>query len=264
MIYPYHYFYLKAVQDPVVPRRSKSLSRLLPPTFITLGSILIANVLWPLLSYQIFSAPGLQKSVLISPVPLEQLGAQPSPVGQVMGASVDYTNPQNWFPSAKYPSGNTRPTAYTLDIPSLNINAAQVIIGGSDLSLGLIQYPNTAEPGKYGVSVIFGHSVLRQFYNPAKTNPRRYLSIFSKIMTLKPGDRIYLDYDHVRYTYEVKEKAEVPPDDLSVLTQRLDNRLLKLITCVPEGTYLRRGVVTAQLINLSSPNTTNVITETGL
>jgi len=263
MQYPYHYLYLKAA-PPITPHRSKPVFRLVPPALITVGSILIVNVLWPLLSYQIFSSPGLQKPNLTSPVPPEYLGSQPTPVGQVMGASVDYTNPQNWFPGAQYPSGTTKPASFTLDIPSLNINQAQVVLGGSDLSLGLIQYPGTAEPGKYGAPVIFGHSVLRQFYNPAKANPRRYLSIFSKIMTLKPGNRIYLDYDHVRYTYEVKDKTEVPPDDLSVLTQRLDNRLLKLITCVPEGTYLRRGVITAQLINLSSPNVTNVITETGL
>jgi len=69
-------------------------------------------------------------------------------------------------------------------------------------------------------------------------------------MTLKTGDRIFIDYDGIRYTYEVKDKVEVKPEDLFILEQKYSNRELKLITCVPEGTYLRRGVIVAQLVDL--------------
>ncbi len=95
--------------------------------------------------------------------------------------------------------------------------------------------------------MIFGHSVLRQFYNPKVTNPRRYISIFSYIMTLKKGDEIIVKDDAISYTYVVTAKTEVKPDDRYILEQQRNIRELKLITCVPEGTFLRRGVITAQL-----------------
>jgi LPXTG-site transpeptidase (sortase) family protein len=67
-------------------------------------------------------------------------------------------------------------------------------------------------------------------------------------MTLEKGDRIYLYYGDARYTYMVEAKTEVKPTDTYILSQDYSSRQLKLVTCTPEGTYLRRGVVTAQLI----------------
>jgi LPXTG-site transpeptidase (sortase) family protein len=67
-------------------------------------------------------------------------------------------------------------------------------------------------------------------------------------MTLKPGDKIYLTHRNVKYTYQVQSNTEVEPTDVFILAQRHDTRQLKLVTCVPEGTVLRRGVVIAQLI----------------
>jgi LPXTG-site transpeptidase (sortase) family protein len=68
-------------------------------------------------------------------------------------------------------------------------------------------------------------------------------------MTLKKGDEIKILDDGITYTYQVMEKTEVKPEDTYILAQRRDAKLLKLVTCTPEGTYLRRGVVTAQLID---------------
>jgi LPXTG-site transpeptidase (sortase) family protein len=137
---------------------------------------------------------------------------------------------------------------YTIDIPTLNITNAVIKVGGSNLDESLIAYPGTAMPGEFGAPVIFGHSVLRQFYNPSEKNPRRYNSIFSTIMTLKPGDKIYVTADGVKYTYLVQDKSEVKPEDVYILNQDFGSKKLKLVTCTPEGTYLRRGVITAQLI----------------
>ena len=67
-------------------------------------------------------------------------------------------------------------------------------------------------------------------------------------MTLKTGDEIYVTYDNVKYTYVVQEKTEVKPTDVYILSQKYDAQSLKLVTCTPEGTYLRRGVITAQLV----------------
>jgi sortase A len=174
---------------------------------------------------------------------------------KLLDMDLDYTNLSNWFPSGNAPGAlvNARASAavreYTIDIPKLNIQNAHVAVGGTDLNKGLIAYEGTAAPGEYGAPVIFGHSVLRQFYNPSEKNPRRYNSIFSTIMTLKAGDEIYVTYDKIKYTYVVQEKNEVKPTDVYILNQKYDTKSLKLVTCTPEGTYLRRGVVTAQLVN---------------
>lgn len=67
-------------------------------------------------------------------------------------------------------------------------------------------------------------------------------------MTLEPGDKIYLVYGDIKYTYMVQSTTEVKPTDTYILSQDYNNHQLKIVTCVPEGTSLRRGVVTAQLI----------------
>jgi sortase A len=259
------YSYRKApvVSIPGSVATHSRLSRLLPSALILVGGLLIANVAWPILSYQFLISPYIQKTNFVSPIPQDQLGNRsnlPSTGSggspQVLGSELDYTNAKNWFPSARFTLNQPIET-YSIDIPALNISHAQVTIGGEDLSQSLIHFPDTAKPGQPGAPVIFGHSTLRQFYNPSESNSDRYVSIFSKIMTLKNGDRIYIDYDGIRYTYEVSDKVEVQPDDLFILEQQLNRRELKLITCVPEGTYLRRGVVTARLVDLGSSDLPN-------
>lgn len=167
----------------------------------------------------------------------------------ILDSPLDYTNLSNWF-------GATAPellqhqqaqSEYTIDIPSIQVTNAKVVVGGTNLNKSLIQYPGTALPGDVGSPVIFGHSVLRQFFNPSEKNPRRYNSIFSTIMTMKKGEKIYVTRDGVKYTYVVQDKTEVKPEDTYILAQKYDTKQLKLVTCTPEGTYLRRGVITAVL-----------------
>ena len=154
----------------------------------------------------------------------------------------------NWFPQAPQQEvRQSKITHYTVDIPKLKIKNAVVTIGGENLKESLIQYGGTANPGELGVGVIFGHSILRQFYNPNETNPQRYMSIFSTIMTLETGDEIYVNYDGIKYKYVARKKYQVEPADIDILAQRYDQKLLRLITCVPEGTYLHRGIVEAVL-----------------
>lgn len=236
--------------------------RLLPAVSMTLGSLLLVSAFWPIISYFLFTSPALRSAKLASPVPEVPVVRQKSVVTEVRAAEsadeirprvvqgeLDYTDLSNWFPT---PEGSdalatTDDKEYSISIPSLNIENAIVKIGGTNLDNNLIQYPGTADPGEFGAPVIFGHSTLKQFYNPSTKNPRRYLSLFSKIMDMKVGDLIYVDYDGIRYTYSVQKKVEVKPEDTYILEQEYNARQLKLITCVPNGTYLRRGVVLAQL-----------------
>jgi len=238
------------------------------------GLFLVGSAVLPILGSYVTTIPQLQAAELTSPVPQEQvMELTPVVVSQlpdatqkkrgfayqpeIIATELDYTNLLNWFSDGALPQlADTQIESemleYTIDIPKVNIFNARVAVGGTNLNEGLIAYPGTANPGEFGAPVIFGHSVLRQFYNPSEKNPRRYNSIFSYIMTLSKGDEVIIKTpDGVTYTYIVQEKTEVKPTDVQILTQRYDTKSIKLVTCTPEGTYLRRGVVTAQLVSQS-------------
>ena len=262
----------------VLPAFVRWGAAVVPALMILAGIGLVGSAVWPIATYYVQSlTSSSQTAQLIAPVPQEKiLDVVPLVVangpseGEVAGdfidegsndlepivvdAKLDYTNLNNWFSNNSLPFiqgpelSDENITEYRLDIPKVEIVNAVVKVGTDDLNKNLIQYQGTALPGKAGSPVIFGHSILRQFYNPKETNPRRYMSIFSKIMTLQKGDRIYLTVNGAQYTYVVEDKTEVQPTDTYILAQRYDVKQLKLVTCVPEGTYLRRGVVTARLI----------------
>ena len=199
-----------------------------------LGAIFLANAFWPIINYEIKSRHFTQQ--LISPV-------------SVLGESttvIDYSQPKTWFPTApSLPPKPSKITHYALTIPKLKIDQAVVQIGGDDLMESLVQYPGTSLPGQYGNAVVFGHSVLPQFFNP-----KNYRTIFSTLPTLKENDEIFIDFDGILYRYEVIGLREVSQEDATVLEQHYDGEYLSLITCVPPGTYLRRLVVTAKLTRI--------------
>lgn len=168
--------------------------------------------------------------------------------GSLLGeVTTDYTQLSNWFVDDynvpdQLISLNNSQSSYFLTIPKLNIKDAVVSLGSMDLKKSLVQYPQTALPGQLGNTVIFGHSVLPQFFSP-----KNYLTIFSTLYKLKQGDEIILQYDRSVYKYIVEEMFEVKPTNLSVLEQRFDDKNLTLITCSPPGTYLRRLIIKARL-----------------
>lgn len=261
-----------------IPRAVRVGAYFLPLALILTGIVLVGSAVLPIVGYYLKDLPELRSTKLVAPVPDDQvLDVVPYALAQLAGEAnaeemqpenvedlnfstysgpvvldtqLDFTNLSNWFDDQALELANLDQAQeeYLLEIPDLGIYNASVKAGSTDLNASLIQYPGTAMPGQLGAPVIFGHSVLRQFYNPKETNPKRYSSIFSTIMTLKTGDKIYLKQGNVTYTYAVQDKTEVKPTDTYILAQRYDSRLLKLVTCVPEGTYLRRGVVTAVLV----------------
>lgn len=219
---------------------------LLPMVFMVLGALLIGSVTGPIIAYLAITAPRLRANTpLISPLAADTAStfASVAQAAPIVYDKLDYRRPENWFPGAPLPKPNpSKITNYTISIPEIGIENAIVDIGGEDLQKSLIQYPGTANPGELGSPVIFGHSILRQFYNP-----KSYMSIFSTIMTLKAGDKIIINYDGVQFTYRVIDKLEVKPIDIQILQQKYNGRYIKLVTCVPEGTYLRRGIVIGEL-----------------
>lgn len=248
------YIYFKAQpQDPSKLQRQflltnflGRLKKLLPTIMITVGASLLISVGYPIVSFELMTGRNTQHSRIVSPIDPTQpqvLANQPQ-VAQVGNAMVDYNQVSSWFNFAK-PQAFLNPsnaTSYTISIPKLRISEATVTIGSNNLDNSLIQYGGTANPGEIGNPVIFGHSILPQFYNP-----KSYRSIFSLIPTLKPGDEILVNFDGIAYKYNVYDYYEVSPEEIDILEQRYNQKELTLVTCVPPGTYWRRGIVKARL-----------------
>lgn len=241
------YQYIKASPTKSRKRKPVVISYLL----MVCGTAILVWVLWPIVSFAVVTVPLL--SSIISPVRenagSEKHGGVLSPLvlaagtGQVQeAAGVDYTNANVWFPTLPQKKVVTPVNTYTLTIPKLKISKAIAIIAGDDLNKSLVHYGGTGLPGEYGTSVIFGHSVLPQFYNP--TN---YKTIFSTLPTINVGDEVLIWYDGVQYRYVVFDMSVTEPNDLTPLAQRFDDSYITLITCVPPGTYWKRLNVHARL-----------------
>lgn len=211
-----------------------------------LGIILFSSAVLPIITFQLEYAVKFRQ--IINPLSVRFY----SQTGGILGENTtDYTQLNNWFVADSVSKTNSPAQSsltqkpYYLSIPELKINNAIVEIGSQDLKKSLVQYPQTALPGEPGNTIIFGHSVLPQFFNP-----NSYITIFSTLYRLNVGDQIFVNYDNIKYKYRVEEMYEVKPTDLSVLHQRFDGRYLTLITCSPPGTYLRRLVVKAHLVDI--------------
>lgn len=237
------YLYLKSP-----PKRTKSKKNISPRHkkifayfFLFSGIFLFLSVILPILQFQLNYSTKFNQ--ILNPLSPQFYNHSGSVLGEL---NADYTQLSNWFVNDTSQNTSSLPnyslSSYYLSIPKLKINEAEVIFGSTDLKKSLIHYPKTALPGQYGSPVIFGHSVLPQFFNPES-----YITIFSTLYKLKQGDEIFINYDQVKYKYLVEEMYEVQPTDLSVLEQRFDDRYLTLITCSPPGTYLRRLIIKARI-----------------
>jgi len=220
--------------------QKKLLLRIASAASGTLGLGILVYALFPIFSYEYIAARDYPQ--LLNPV-VEKKG---EPLGTVLAES-DFTKASNWFPGAKKKEDfeESKVSFYTISIPKLKVENATVAIGGEDLSKSLIQFPGTANPGRPGNTVIFGHSILPQFYNP-----KDYLAIFSTLPSLKKGDEITINYDGITYRYKVETLFEVLPTDLEVLEQGFSDSYISLVTCVPPGHPLkpRRLIVRAKIV----------------
>ncbi len=220
---------------------------------LTLGSLLLFWSFYPVISFEIYSRLFIERSVF-SPIPKSEKASSLEEVKSVLGTFNifstnlrDFTQVNLWFPTAYADSALPKLSLkeYTLSIPKLNIKDARVVVGGEDLKKSLVHYLPRSAPGEYGNVVIFGHSTLPQLYNP-----KDYTTIFTYLPSLERGDKILVNAGGVEYEYEVYDMIVVNPDQVSVLEQRYDAAYLTLITCVPPGTYWKRLVVKAKLVEL--------------
>lgn len=236
---------------------------LLPTIMITVGASLLISVGYPILAYELKTGREVKRERILSPVSESVLAegkgllnpsAGERPIEpQVLAQSpaenqaADYSQVSSWFNFSR-PQSVLSPstiTHYTLSIPKLRIKDALVTIGGDDLDKSLIHYGGTANPGEAGSPVIFGHSILPQFYSP-----NSYRAIFSLLPNMKAGDEILVNFDGITYKYVVYDYYEVLPDEIDILEQQYNRKDLTLVTCVPPGTYWRRGIVKARLVEI--------------
>lgn len=210
-----------------------------------LGILILFMTFYPIVRYEILSRQEFSSFL----VPLSEYDID-------FFSDKDYTKASNWFEGGLKSEDFVLPkvTFYNISIPKLQIENAVVAIGGEDLNENLIQYPGTALPGRRGNAVIFGHSTLPRFYNPKK-----YISIFSLLPTLKEGDTIYVYYDGVEYVYRVEDMFEVSPSDIQILEQNSSDSYLTLVTCTPPGDPRkpRRLIVRARITYQNSASLRN-------
>lgn len=249
------YKYQKATPQNPHPGRKIPLYLKTIPTFISaIGLAILGGVGYPVISYQFkdlklfdFSDKGL-----LSPVYYESLAESNNEPIVVSG--LDYTKASSWFPGSVQNELFTRPKpedipinipdTYLLSIPSLGVVDATVSLKDEDLAKHLVHFPETALPGQYGSPVIFGHSTIPTFFDPNK-----YTTIFSNLPKVKVGSDIFTKFNGKDYTYRITKSYEVKPNELWVLKQSYSDKTIKIVTCVPPGTTLRRLVVEGTLIN---------------
>lgn len=109
------------------------------------------------------------------------------------------------------------------------------------LESGVAHMKDTALPGQFGNMVIFGHS---SFFSD---QPGEYKTIFKPINKIEIGDLILIQYNKKDYRYKVIKKKIVKPDDVSVVQQDLNKKLLTIITCWPPQTTTKRYVIVSEL-----------------
>ena len=151
-----------------------------------------------------------------------------------------------------------------LIIPKLNIDVPirfGVSLSGvmGAMNNGVVHYRingASAYPGEIGNFIITGHSA-GDIYS---SNPYKY--IFSGLERLEDGDLIYVNYNSVRYTYQVVKKQVVEPTNVAALVVTTDKPLITLVTCTPLGTSRYRLLVTGEQISPSySENTPDTPSE---
>ncbi|MBU0975592.1 MAG: sortase [Patescibacteria group bacterium] len=130
-----------------------------------------------------------------------------------------------------------------LSIPSADIEG-EIVYGTDGESLlrqGFWNHPISIEPGEIGISAIFGH---RRYHLPPNKNT------FYNLDMVKVDDRLEVKLkDGTWLEYKVVNVDVVDPDKVdSIITEKSESSIIKLITCTPLGTDEKRLIVTAERV----------------
>lgn len=148
-------------------------------------------------------------------------------------------------PTGKPPVAAALP-AKRLIIPTIGLDTKVIQLGTKLDRYGQIawetapfavgQHKGLAGPGQNGNMVLSGHI----------SSPNEG-AVFHHLPDLKVGEGVIVATDERQYLYRVDEIKTVTPDQVAVLDQTPDPTAT-LITCVPDGIYSHRLVVTARLV----------------
>lgn len=165
-----------------------------------------------------------------------------SPNSDKVATSINPVNPN--VSQAVSPEPRLIIPKINVDVPvAFNIPLEDV---DSAMNQGVAQFSipgANALPGQVGNLVISGHSA-GDIYS---SNPYKF--IFSGLERLEVGDLIYINYESVRYTYQMTGEETVEPTNVNALIYPTDKPILTLITCTPLGTSRYRLLITAEQIN---------------
>lgn len=146
-------------------------------------------------------------------------------------------------------STSSVPNVFYLTVPKLGIENALVETNSPSLNPDsmLGHYNGSALPGEVGNTFIYGHSVLRWFYNP-----NNYKAIFSTIDTLDIGDIFYISYNNEEIKYKVNKIQYLDPKEVNPLAdispKFLNESTTTLMTCAPPGTKIKRLLVSGVMV----------------
>lgn len=177
--------------------------------------------------------------------------------GEIVYDSPQTSSPEQNFPQYPnqiFPSSEPRNNRAdysaandSVSIEKIGIRAPLVSASGTtqkelnnSLNQGVILYPGSAWPGQDGEVVLSGHSSVFPW---VKTE---YGQVFTLLDKLEPGDIVSLVYDHRQYDYQITSREVLTPDKVRI--SDTNQPVIKLVTCWPIGTALKRLVVYGELI----------------
>ncbi len=128
-----------------------------------------------------------------------------------------------------------------VEVPShRNWNQLETNIQGG-LRDGVVVHPVSHEPGAYGNFFVTGHS---SYY---KWDPGRFKDVFALLHEVKEGDVIDIYWEGQKFEYQIHTKKVIPPTEISVLNQPVDQSIITLMTCTPVGTNKNRLILVGDL-----------------
>lgn len=220
--------------------------------FLILAGIgIFLYFLFPLLSYQLFIADAYEGKKLEAPIPKDMVMDRGTGIGDLLASGIsslttNYHDARNWYPKIKSETlEKAKVDSYSIAIPKIGLDNAQVSTRDYDLDKHAVQYFGTAIPGEDGTAIVFGHSTI-----PSWFDPKNYKTIFARLHTIKVGDEIFATVDGIEYRYKIFSIVITSPTDTNILSQNFDNSYITLVTCTPPGTIWKRLIVRAVLTGL--------------
>ena len=121
-----------------------------------------------------------------------------------------------------------------IEIPSIDLRS--VITQGTseeNLKYNIGHFKHTRMPGEPGNFCIAGH------------NSNIYNEVLNNVHRLKKGDLIKIITAEDEYSYYVKNMSAVNPDNVEVLNDVGDRKLMTIVTCTDKGD--KRLIVTSEM-----------------